>query len=210
MVSRQAYLPPIGSYCRYKRRLAALSIAYTPPKANPASARLPQSFPSLSSFRAQDASRHLTIGLSSVYLPLSWRNEVPSPPIRKHLSVDAMAHLTLPLQEGLTRLPLVLHALPPPGPNIPSPDLMRTTYQALRACAKNMLVQDWVTDDPTPLYYEYPPYLSPHPFMGLGKFVAGRIHQMRSVKSYLSAYPSWFDENPDPTCRRCETGPESF
>jgi len=46
--------------------------------------------------------------------------------------------------------------------------------------------------------------------MGLGKFVAGRIHQMRSAKSYLAAHPSWSDENPDPTCPRCETGPESF
>jgi len=36
-----------------------------------------------------------------------------SPPIMKHLPVDALAHLTLPLQVGLTRLPLVLHAPPP-------------------------------------------------------------------------------------------------
>ena len=72
-----------------------------------------------------------------------------------------------------------------------------------------MLIQDWVTDDPAPPYYEYPS-LSPHPFMGLGKFVAGRIHLMRSAKSYLTTHPSWFDENPNPTCPRCETGPESF
>ena len=87
---------------------------------------------------------------------------------------------------------------------------MRKTYQALRARARNMLVQDWITDDPTPPYYEYPPSLSPHPFMGLGKFVAGRIHQMRSGKSYLAAHPSWSDEDADPTCPRCERGPESF
>ena len=36
--------------------------------------------------------------------------------------------------------------------------------------------------------------------MGLGKFVAGRIHQMRAAKSYLAAHPSWFNENPNPTC----------
>jgi len=210
ILSREACLPPIISYCRYRRRLAALRIACAPPSANPASARLPQSFPSLSSFRAQDASRHLTIGLSSVYLPLNWRTRVPSPPVRKHLPVDALAHLTLPLQEGLTRLPLVLHAPPPPGTEIPPPDLMRKTYQALRTRARNMLIQDWITDDPTPPYYGYPPTLSPHPFMGLGKFVAGRIHQMRSGKSYLAAHPSWSDEEADPTCPRCEVGPESF
>jgi len=46
--------------------------------------------------------------------------------------------------------------------------------------------------------------------MGLGKFVAGRILQMRSAKSYLASHPSWFDENPDPTCPRCEAGHECF
>jgi len=87
---------------------------------------------------------------------------------------------------------------------------MRRTYQALRTRTRNMLIQDWSDDDPTPPYYEYPPSISPHPFMGLGKFVAGRIHQMRSANSYLAAHPSWSDENPDPTCPRCETGSESF
>ena len=73
-----------------------------------------------------------------------------------------------------------------------------------------MLLQDRATGDPTPPYYGYSPSLSPHTYMGLGKFVAGRIHQMRSAKRYLAAHPSWFDENPDPSCPRCETGPQSF
>jgi len=68
ILSQEACLPPIISYSRYQRRLAALRVACGPPKANPASARLPQSFPSLSSSRAPDASGHLTIGLSS-FLP---------------------------------------------------------------------------------------------------------------------------------------------
>ena len=46
--------------------------------------------------------------------------------------------------------------------------------------------------------------------MGLGKFVAGRIHQMRSAKSYLAAHPSWSNEDPDATCPRFDIGPESF
>ena len=73
-----------------------------------------------------------------------------------------------------------------------------------------MLLQDWAKEDPTPLYYEYPPSLTPHPFMGLGKFVAGRIHQMRSAKSYLAAHPSWSNEDPNLTCPRCENEPETF
>jgi len=82
ILSREACLPPIASYCRYKRRLAALRVACASPNANPASARHPLSFPSLSSFIAQHSTRHLTIGLSSVYLPLSWRTRVPNPPTR--------------------------------------------------------------------------------------------------------------------------------
>ena len=145
-----------------------------------------------------------------MYLPLDWRTKVPSPPISKHLPVDALAHLTLPLLEGLTRLPLVLHTLPPHGTKIPPPDLMRKTYQALRARARRMLLQHWAEEDPTPPYYDYPPSLTPYPFMGLGKFVAGRIHQMRAAKSYLAAHPSWSDKNPILTCPRCETEPETF
>ena len=76
-------------------------------------------------------------GLSSVYIPLDWWTKVPSPPLRKHLPVDALAHLTLPLQEGLTRFPLLLQAPPPPstkslphrahekdllGPAVPTPE----------------------------------------------------------------------------------------
>jgi len=133
ILAREACLPPIRSYYRYRRPLAVLRVACAPLYANPASARLPQSFPSLSAFRAQDSSRHLTIGLSSVYLPLNWRTETPSPALRKHLPVDALAHLTLPLQEGLSCLPLVLHAPPPPGTTIPPPDFMKRTYQAQRA-----------------------------------------------------------------------------
>jgi len=38
ILSREACLPPIFSYCRYKRRLAALRVACAPPNANPASA----------------------------------------------------------------------------------------------------------------------------------------------------------------------------
>src|ERR1700712_1137471 len=79
ILSREACLPPVAPYCRYRRRLAALRVACAPPTHNPAAARLPPSFPSLSVFRAQDSSRHLTKGLSSVYLPLDWRTPVPPP-----------------------------------------------------------------------------------------------------------------------------------
>src|SRR5437879_4277381 len=47
--------------------------------------------------------------------------------------------------------------------------------------------------------------------MGLGKFMAGRIHQMRAQKSYLAAHPSWSD-GPAPTrlCPCCGEEEETF
>ena len=108
ILTREACLPPVDVYCRHRRRLAALRIACAPPTHNPAAARLPTSFPSISSFRALDSSRHLMKGLTSYYLPLNWRTPVTSPPMRKHLPIDALAHLTIPLSEGLSRFPLVL------------------------------------------------------------------------------------------------------
>jgi len=184
--------------------LAALRVSCAPPASNLAAARLVVSFPSLSPFRAQNSSRHLTKDLSSVYLPLDWWTPIPSPPITKiHLPVDTLAHLTRLLQKGLTRFPLILHAFFPVGTNIPTLQLVTRTYHPLRVRAKDMMVKDWITDMPTPPYYDHPTRLSTHTFLGLGKFVAWRIHHMRSAKRYLAAHPSWFDENPELTCPQC-------
>ena len=87
---------------------------------------------------------------------------------------------------------------------------MLKSYLALKKRARDALLDDWVTLHPTPGYYPYAPRLTPHPFIGLDKFVAGRIHQMRAGKSYLAAHPSWWSELPNDTCPRCGSGPESF
>ena len=63
---------------------------------------------------------------------------------------------------------------------------------------------------PPPVYYQYPCRLDPHPFMGLDKFIAGRIHQMRAHKSYLAAHPSWWSEDPDISCPSCRSDTETF
>ena len=46
--------------------------------------------------------------------------------------------------------------------------------------------------------------------MGLGKFMTGRIHQMRAQKSYLAAHPSWFDTSPSKLCPLCGDEEETF
>ena len=152
ILTREACLPQVDIYCRHRRRLAALRIACAPPTHNPGAARLPTSFPSLSFFRALDSSRHLTKGLSSYYLPLNWRTPVPSPPMRKHLPIDALAHLTIPLSEGLSPFPLVLKIPPPPGENIPRPLLMARTYKALKVRSQLLMVSEWDSLHPPPKY----------------------------------------------------------
>jgi len=46
--------------------------------------------------------------------------------------------------------------------------------------------------------------------MGLGKFIAGRIHQMRAGKSCLAAHPAWRAPEADTSFPRCGLEPESF
>ena len=67
---------------------------------------------------------------------------------------------------------------------------MRSAYQVLRTRAESLFRKEWTNIAPLPTYYTYPLLLSPHPFMGLGKFVAGRIHQMRPQQGYLAAHRS--------------------
>ena len=209
ILTHEACLPPIDAYCRHRRRLAALPIACTPPTHNPAAARLPSSFSSFSAFRALDSSRHLTSGLSSYYLPRNWRTPVPSPPMPKHLPIDALAHLTIPVSDGLCRVPLVLKVPPPPGENFPLPLLMARTYKALRVRSQLLMLDERDSLHPTPDYYTYPRRLEPHPFMSLDKFIAGRLHQMRAHKRYLAAHPSWWSEDPDTSCPRCRSDVET-
>jgi len=87
---------------------------------------------------------------------------------------------------------------------------MRDTYGPLRRRAKALLLKEWMTEHPTHPYYAHPPNFSPHPFMGQGKFVAGRIHQMRARKSYLATHQSWFDQDEPTTCPRCYQEDKNF
>jgi len=70
-------------------------------------------------------------------------------------------------------------------------------------------MEEWERAAPDTTRYAYRPSLKPHPFRGLSKFDAGRLHQMRSGKSYLRAHPSWDDDGPT-TCPSCAEAPESF
>ena len=85
--------------------------------------------------------------------------------------------------------------LPPVPGVVPS-------YARLKLTAKQLLLYDWAAT-PAPPFYPYLPSTRPYPFMGLGKFVAGRLHQMRSGKSYLTAHAAWDNPDADTSCPTC-------
>jgi len=218
----ESCLPPVSLMIAHRQRLAALRVVCSPPSLNPATARLHPSFPSLSVHRAPDSARAITRGLSSLYLPLYWKMPRPVPPIRNHLRVDAVAHQTIPFTLGLSRMPMInshlgLSRMPMinshlvcPTPVLPPQSLMDSTYSALKNRIREKLLVEWASLFPTPGYYLHPPALRPRPFMGLGKFVAGRIHQMKARKSCLAAHPTWRSPDADTSYPRCGLEPETF
>ena len=134
----------------------------------------------------------------------------PVPPIRNHLPVDTVAHRTIPFTQGQSRTPMINPPLVCLTPTLAPQSLMDNTYSALKKRIRETLLAVWASIFPTPGYYLHPPTLSPRPFMGLGKFVAGRIHQMRAGKGYLAAHPTWRSHEGDTSCPRCGLEPQTF
>ena len=96
--------------------------------------------------------------------------------MRNHLPIDAVAHRTIPFALGLSSMPMINSHLVCPAPVLPPQSLMDNTYSALKKRIREKLLAEWASLFPAPGYYLHPPALQPRPFMGLGKFVAGRIH----------------------------------
>jgi len=204
----EACLPPLELLLAYKRRLANLRIMCSPPEINPAAARLPPSLQTPSLHRHSPDHRALSARNAGSRLPLPWLQARPPSKNRAHLPLDALPHSMLFLlgPDGQAPLPVTSQHLltdqypgPPPG----------RSYARLKLECKNLLMKEWDEAAPDPARYPYRPSLRPHPFMGLDKFSAGRLHQMRSGKSYLRAHPSWDSVDPT-TCPRCLSAPETF
>ena len=198
ILSVESCLPPVSLLITHRQRLAAITVVCSPSSLNLATARLHPSFPSLSAHRASDSSRALTRGLSSVYLSPHLKTPRPVPPLRNHLPVDAVAYQTIPFTLTLSRMPMINSQLMCRTPILPPHSLMDSTYSALKKRVREALLEEWASLFPTPGYYLHPPALNPRPFMSLGKFVAGRIHQMRAGKGYLAAHPTWRSPTPIP------------
>ena len=203
----EAAIPPLPVLLRQKRRTAAATMACTPPQICPASARLPKDFPAPFATRTPDTARPNT-WRKHHNDPLPWRYD-PSSRIRTQLPIDALAYIVLPLLLATGHLPArLLHLLPD---NSPPPTGGPVIWPTIKARLKTALLADWRESRPPPTYYAYTLSTSPHAFMGLPKFLAGRIHQMRSGKSYLAAHrPTWPGEPVEPTCPRCSSEEENF
>ena len=158
---------------------------------------------------APDSHRSLCTHLAPNVIPLNWPTPLPSPPIHTHLPVDALVHLPLPLLAGLSHAPLIGFTLLPDLPPLPHDEIMLSASHALRRKAQSLMMDHWHSL-PLPEYYSYPLRLAPHPIIGLWKFIAGCIHQMRARKSYLAAFSSWFNASDSKLCPLCGDEPETF
>ena len=204
----KACLPPHELPLASKRHLAHLRILCSPPEINPATAKLP---PSVQTRSLHGHSRdHTALSASNAGSGLPLPRIQPRPPSmnRAHLPLDALPHsmLFLPGPDGLLPLPVTsqhllceFYTVLPPG----------LSYPQLKIQCRNLLMEEWEKATPDTARYPYRPWLKPYPFMGLDKFSADRLHQMRSGKSYLRAHPAW-DSDVPATCPKCLSAPETF
>jgi len=201
-------LPPLELLLAYKRRLVKVRILCSPPEINPAAAWLPPSVQTPLLHGHTPHHRTLSAKNTGSRLPLPWLQPRPPAKIRAPLPLDALPHSMLFIlgQAGLEPLPLTSqHLLCEHYDNLRS----ARSYPQLKLQCRSLLMKEWEDTRPDPATYPYRPSLKPHPFMGLGKVSAGRLHQMRSGKSYLRAHLSWNDDSP-PTCPRCGEATEDF
>ena len=156
ILSAESCLPQLSVLLLHKRRMAALRLISSPTSINPASARLCRFFPSLQKARAPDSRRSLCTVLAPNVMPLKVRTPLRSPPVRTHLPVDSLAHLTIPLHKVLSCAPLnnstLLYNLPP----LPSDEVMTSAYHALKRRAQGLMLDHWcslrlLTYSPYPL-----------------------------------------------------------
>ena len=152
--------------------------------------------------------RGLSAGNAGSRLPLPWLQPRPPTKNRAHLPLDALPRSMLLLlgPDGHAPLPVTSQHLL--CESYPQPPQDRS-YPRLKLESNNLLIKEWDEAAPDPARYPYRPSLRPHPFMGLDKFSAGRLHKMRSGKSYLRAHSSWDNDAPT-TCPSCQSAPETF
>jgi len=124
-----------------------------------------------------------------------------------HLPLDALPHSLLFLlgPDRLASLPITCHHFLGETYSATAP---WHSYPQLKRLCRALLMKEWEERSPDSDRYPYYPLLRPHPFKGLNKFDAGRLHQTRSGKSYLRAHRAWDDDRPT-TCPRGNEAPQT-
>ena len=140
ILAAQSCLPPLSVLLLHKRRIAALRLVSSPTSINPASARLCRFFPALLNPTAPGSHRALCTRLAPNMMPAHWKAPLPSPPVRPHLPVDALAHLTIPLLKDLFYTPLINSTLLPNLPSQPSDEVMTKDYRAVKRRAQTLMM----------------------------------------------------------------------
>jgi len=87
---------------------------------------------------------------------------------------------------------------------------MKAAYSSLKATARLLMLEAWRLEHPPPPCYSFQLSLAPPPFIGLAKFMSGRIHQIRAQKSDLAAHPSWSSPDASSLCPLCGEEQETF
>ena len=187
--------------------MATLMLTSSPPELNPAAARLHKSVTNRFSVSFPQGHRSLLFKLNPAKRLLMWKT--PKRNIRKHLSLDEISHRLLPLLNGHSSLPLLNPQLVLTL-EIQPPDPIPDSHTTMRKESRAILLRHWSTLVTPAPPYPFAPSLTPHTFMGLSKFIAGRIHQIRSGKSYLASHPSWFNRDLLSIRPRYWAAPETF
>ena len=171
----EACLPPLRLLLAYKCRLASLRVLCSPSEINPAAARLPPSVQTPSLHRHSPDHKALSARNAGSRLPLPWIQPRPPSKNRAYLPLDALPHSMLCLlgPDGLCPLPVTSQHLLADHYHVPT---VGRSYTQLKLLCRNLLVKEWEEAAPDPARYPYRPSIKPHPFMGLDKFSAGRLH----------------------------------
>ena len=209
IMAAESCLPPLCVLLKHKRPMAVLRLVFSPLTINPASARPCRTLPSLLKAMTPDSRRALCTQVARNIMPLNCKTPLPSPPMPNYLPVDALAYRTISLLEGLSYAPLISSTLLPDLLSLHTDEIMVNAYKPLRRKAQSLMMDHW-RSIPLPDYYSYPLRLAPNPFIGLEKFIAGHINQMRAQMSYQATHPFWFNASDSPLCLLYANEPESF
>ncbi|RPB07966.1 hypothetical protein P167DRAFT_578747, partial [Morchella conica CCBAS932] len=176
----EANTPPLDLYLHYLKCKYAIRILRSSPLGNPVTGRTSPSFPTISTHRTYSHTQLL--------------KGLPNPPKKwNSTAIKGVAHLPIELLASLL-LPLIEGGIAPARMNLH---------------AKTQLLANWKHFYPPPEYYPHPLSTTPLPFNDLHKFIATRIHQFRSGKSYLRAQKTWMTAHLSSKCERCNAAEET-